>query len=308
MKNLFFVTLFFPFFSFAQSDTIFTIAFDVVHKIFFIMPDPNNDNIPELFPVYYTERYRETVQENGNTYSVKFIAFPKTETKKFEQVYKPSLKDSINTFNSDGEVINMEISSQQNIKEVNKFITYYFASPYFHKLSKEGVKYLINKGYCVQNNSDSFVCYTTDSTSDSYNLNTLVHQFIKIRNGVNVYIKTTIYQPGVNNDLTVEYEIERIPFFRNKVFGQKVVIKHYFNMVRTFNEGGLKPEMPPPFAYIPQSNYNKPEQDFNQDLPQVKLSSDSSNILCASDIDLQLKSLGKTYGKMVLNGLGEDED
>ena len=308
MKNLFFVTVFLPVFSFAQSDTIFTISFDVVHKIFFLMPVPNNDNIPELFPVYFTERYRETVQENGNTYSVKLIAFPKIASEKFEQLYILSPKDSINTCNSEFDVVNMEISNQQNIRESNKFITYYYSSPYFHQLSKDGVKYLTNNGYCVGHNSDSLVCYTTDSTSDTYNIKTLVHQFIKIRNGVNVYIKTTIYQPGLNNDLTMEYEIEHIPYYRNKVLGQKVIIKHYFNMVRTFYEEGLKPEIPPHFAIIPLSNFIKPEQDFNQNLPRVPLSSDSLNILCASDIELQLQSLSKTYGKMVLNGLGDNEN
>jgi len=308
MKKLLFVFILCPIFSFAQTDTIFSISFDVVHKIFYLMPNQKSESTNQFAPIYYTERYRETVQANGATFSVKFIAFPESTTQKYEDLYIPSLKDSVSKQNSKGEVINWKISNHQTETKHYNFVTYYYASPFFHKLSKSGTDYLKNKGYCVTQNSDSILCYTTDSTSDSYDINTLVHQFIKIRNGVNVYIKTTIYKPGLNNDLVVEYEIERIPLSKNEVVGQKVVIKHYFNMVRTFNEDGLKPEMPPPFAYIPQSNYNKPEQDFNQDLPQVELTSDNTNILCASDIDLQLKRLSKTYGKMVLNGLGDDED
>lgn len=297
-----------PLISYAQSDSVFSISFDVVHKVSYLFPNAKHKAEAALNPIYITEHCRKLVLKNGDLYGTQSVYFLANETIKQEKYFAIIKNDSLYNFDVWGQLINRQLATGRRVVKGTHFVTYYYASPFFHNLSFDAVNDLYNQGYCLSENSDSVVCFSTDSSSDYYDIQNLVHQYTHFKKGVNVYIKTTIYQPGLNQDLTIEYEIERIPFYWKGEMGQKIVIKHYFNVVRNFYDLALLPKLPPELTMVPHSNYRKRDADPNDLFSKTTLNYLPLKMFTSEDIDAQLKSLGRIYGNIILNGLGDDEN
>lgn len=249
MKKSIYFLIISPSVLYAQYDSVFSVSFDVIKETYYQMPATTKaslDNYDKLglMPSYSEEHHYETVGSDGRSFTDKRIIYPVHE---FEDWIKKPARiftdyDSTLMYDSSGNVMYRNANRMDCLYEDSaSFVTYYYASPLFQKLSDSAVMALVDYGYTINANNDSIVWYITDSTSDFYDLHNLVYEYSESKGGESKFISTTVYTPGENQDLVYEYVIEKIPYNWHGKCMNKIFFKHYYNLIRNFYDPTLVP-------------------------------------------------------------------